>query len=70
MFWRDFEGVTEGCRVGSGGLLIYKPVWTAVECLTAHSYRGDNQSEITSLSQSVLHFSHETRPQMGFSIDI
>lgn len=43
VFWRDFEGVTEGCRVGNGGLLIYKPVWMAVECLTAFSYRMDNQ---------------------------
>ena len=42
VFWRDFRGLTEGCRVGSGGLLIYKLVWMAEECLTAFSYRGDN----------------------------
>lgn len=40
MFWHDFEGVTEGCRVGSGGLLIYKPVWMTEECLTALSLQG------------------------------
>lgn len=63
MFWRDFGGVTEGCRVGKGGLLIYKLVWMAVECLTAVSSEGTatlRSLTNTSLSVRILHSCHET----------